>query len=77
MNPQIRRVIGEGIEEVLPRSVEGFVAVQPDGQLYTGAAAHTILFGESAGILQRFLPPGHATLVPATLVLHPDHAKPV
>lgn len=67
-------MIGEAGAETAPRSVHGFVAVQPDGQLHSGQHPHTVLFSEHRGFLERVLPPGVAQLVPATLVLHPDHA---
>ena len=73
MNALVRRALGEAIPH---DTVEGFVAVQADGSFYEGQHPHSIAFSEHRAILERSLPVGAATLVPATLVVHREYAEP-
>ena len=77
MNKLVRRAIGEAGPERSSERVDGFVAVQPDGTFYTGQHPGSVAFSTHRGILERALPPGIASVVPATLVVHHEHSRPV
>lgn len=69
MNKLVAKITG--IQEAAPTSIEGFLAIMPDGRIFSGNNQHGICVMRDANYLKR-VSAVDAAIVPVTITVHPD-----
>lgn len=70
MSPLVAKVTGTLQETLEVGTIRGYVAIEPDGQVFAGTSEHGILVLRDPDYLKRIVSVD-AKVIPVTLTIHP------